>query len=288
MPKLPSIVTLLTDFGLQDEYVGVMKGVILKGLRNFGNIGIDSSAQIIDLCHSIAPQDILGAAYVLFSAYKYFPSGTINVVVVDPGVGSDRKIICLKTKEYIFLAPDNGVLSLVVAHDTPDLIIEVTNSKYFLPEISDTFHGRDIFAPVAAHLVNGVEPEELGEEIFKIRKINIPVPVLSSNEVLTAEVIYTDHFGNIITNIDGRSLEGIKAAIKNKDDGKVNLINNCLTVVIASRTIEGISKSYANVATGELAALFGSAGYLEIAVNKGNAKELLNVNRGDKVVISIR
>ncbi|MGR3317354.1 MAG: SAM hydrolase/SAM-dependent halogenase family protein [Candidatus Anammoxibacter sp.] len=283
MPKPPSIVTLLTDFGLQDEYVGVMKGVILRTLRIHG---IDSSAQVIDLCHSIEPQDILGAAYVLFSAYKYFPSGTINVVVVDPGVGSDRKIICLKTKEYIFLAPDNGVLSFVVAHDAPELIIEVTNRKYFLPEISNTFHGRDIFAPVAAHLVNGVRPDELGDEISKIREINIPVPVLSSNDVLTAEVIYTDHFGNIITNIDGRSLEKIKSTRKNKGDNEINLTKGELSIVIANRTIEGISKSYSKVEAGELAALFGSSGYLEIAVNKGNAKELLNVNRGDKIVIS--
>ena len=280
MPQSPPIVTLLTDFGLQDEYVGVMKGVILKTL------GMGSSTQIIDLCHSIEPQDILGAAYVLFSAYKYFPSGTVNVVVVDPGVGSDRKVICLKTKQYIFLAPDNGVLSFVVAHDTPEIIIEVTNRKYFLPEISNTFHGRDIFAPVAAHLVNGVKPDELGEEIFKIREIDIPVPVLSSNNVLTAEVIYTDHFGNIITNVDGCALEKIKSAIKNKDDGDVNLTNDGLSIVIANRTIKGISKSYSGVKAGELVALFGSTGYLEIAVNKGNAKKLLNVNRGDKVAIN--
>ncbi|MGR3179157.1 MAG: SAM hydrolase/SAM-dependent halogenase family protein [Candidatus Anammoxibacter sp.] len=280
MLQSPPIVTLLTDFGLQDEYVGVMKGVILRSL------GMGSSTQIIDLCHGIEPQDILGAAYVLFSAYKYFPSGTVNVVVVDPGVGSDRKVICLKTKQYIFLAPDNGVLSFVVAHDTPEIIIEVTNRKYFLPEISNTFHGRDIFAPVAAHLVNGVKPDELGEEIFKIREIDIPVPVLSSNNVLTAEVIYTDHFGNIITNVDGRSLEKIKSIRKNKDGGEIDLTNNRLSVVIANRTIEGISKSYSGVKAGELVALFGSTGYLEIAVNKGNAKKLLNVNRGDKVAIN--
>ncbi|MGR3218622.1 MAG: SAM hydrolase/SAM-dependent halogenase family protein, partial [Candidatus Anammoxibacter sp.] len=176
MPQSPSIVTLLTDFGLHDEYVGVMKGVIL---------GIDRSARIIDLSHSIKPQDIIGAAYVLLSAYKYFPAGTVNLVVVDPGVGSDRKIICVKTKDHIFLAPDNGILSILIAHETPEIIIEVTNKKYFLPEVSNTFHGRDIFAPVAAHLANGVKPEELGEELFAIQEIDIPVPVLTPNGTLT-------------------------------------------------------------------------------------------------------
>ena len=147
-------------------------------------------------------------------------------------------------------------LSLVVAHDPPEIIIEVTNRKYFLPEISNTFHGRDIFAPVAAHIANGVRPEELGKKISGILEINIPVPVLSSNNVLTAEVIYTDRFGNIITNIDSRVLEKIRSAHPNKNDKEINLTTGSLSVVIANRTIEGISTSYSTVETGGLGGAF--------------------------------
>lgn len=276
MIKPHPVVALLTDFGLQDGYVGIMKGAILK---------INPSVQIVDLCHSAEPYDIFGAAYILSSAYRYFPSGTVHVAVVDPGVGSSRRIICLKTKDYIFLAPDNGILSLIAAHDNPEVITEVTNNEYFLPEISNTFHGRDIFAPVAAHLANGISALEFGKKISRIREIEIPVPVLSSNSVLTAEVIYIDRFGNIVTNIDSSVLEKIKFTANGKYADKINTIRGRFSIVIANRKIERISKSYSEVKNGELAALFGSSGYLEIAANKDSAKELLNVRKGDKIVV---
>jgi len=158
MPKKQSIITLITDFGLQDGYVGVMKGVMA---------GINSSANVIDISNTITAQDTFQAACVLGNSYNYFPKGTIHVVVVDPGVGSERKIICLKTKNYLLLAPDNGVLSFVIAKEESASIREVTNYKLFLPKLSNTFHGRDIFAPVAAHLSNGVDHKDLVKKLTR-------------------------------------------------------------------------------------------------------------------------
>ena len=267
MSKQNSLVTLTTDFGLQDEYVAVMKGVILSTCPY---------ARILDLCHNISPQDIFGAAYILFSAYRFFPSGTVHVVVVDPGVGSIRRIICLKTDKYTFLAPDNGILSFIAAHDKPLSIINVTNCKYFLPEVSYTFHGRDVFAPIAGHLMNGVDIEELGNEISAIEKINVPVPVLSSRGIVGAHVIYIDRFGNLITNISRDSLEGFQI-----DDR-----SSKLSITVASSIVKKISRTYSEVEEGGVVALFGSAGYLEIAVNKANAKEVLNVKKGDSVTVT--
>jgi len=266
MQKQPPVISLLTDFGRYDSYVGTMKGVIL---------GINPFTQIIDLCEDISPQDIFGAAYALHSAYKYFPEGTVHLCVVDPGVGSDRKIICLKTEKYVFLAPDNGVLSFIITQDKPEIIIEVTNKEYFLPKVSNTFHGRDIFAPVAAHIVNGIELEKLGNKIDKIKKIDLPRPVLSPDGILTAEVIHIDIFGNLITNVDHVIFKRIKEL---RPDDK-------LPIVIAGKRILKINNSYADVNDENLLAIFGSSGFLEIAVNKGNAKKTLNAEKGDKVVI---
>ncbi len=267
MSKQNSLVTLTTDFGLQDEYVAVMKGVILNTCQN---------ARIVDLCHNINPQDIFGAAYILFSAYSFFPSGTMHVVVVDPGVGSTRRIVCLKTDKYTFLAPDNGVLSLIADGEKSLSIINVTNNKYFLPEVSNTFHGRDVFAPVAGHLMNGVDINELGAEIFEIEKIETPAPVLSTNGIATAQIIYIDRFGNLITNINRGLLKSFQI------DG----MYGALSITVANHRIKKINQSYSEVEEGGLVALFGSAGYLEIAVNKANAKELLNVEKGDTVTIN--
>ena len=192
MPKKQSIITLITDFGLLDGYAGVMKGVIAN---------INPSASVIDISHNIEPQNVFQAAYVLNSSYTYFPKGTIHVVVVDPGVGSGRKILCLKTEDYLFLAPDNGVLSFIVANEESPSIREVTNGKLFLPEVSNTFHGRDIFAPVAAHLSKGVSHKDLGKRTDKINEIDLPKPIRSPAGAITAEIIYVDGFANLITNI---------------------------------------------------------------------------------------
>ena len=164
----PRVITLLTDFGNQDAYVGIMKGVIA---------GINPFANIIDICHNIPPQDIFKAAYLLYTSYKYFPRKTIHVAVVDPGVGSRRDIVCVETKDYFFLVPDNGLLSFILQQERPKSIFRVTNSKYLLPSPSSTFHGRDVFAPVAAHLSLGVKPRQLGIKINQLEQLDIPKPV---------------------------------------------------------------------------------------------------------------
>ncbi len=264
MPKTKPIITLITDFGLQDGYVGVMKGVIAK---------INPSAKIIDISNNIEPQDIFQAAYVLDSSYAHFPRGAIHVVVVDPGVGSKRKILCLKTKDYFFLAPDNGVLSFIIAREESPSIREVTNKKYFLPEISNTFHGRDIFAPAAAHLSREGIYKNLGKRVNEENEINLPKPIRSPGGVLTAEIIYVDGFGNLITNINREIIN------------RINVKSRKLVIIVGRRRLNKISDSYADAGDKEVVAIFGSSGYLEISVNCGNAKEILNLKKGDKLVL---
>lgn len=264
MSKTRPIITLITDFGLQDGYVGVIKGVIAK---------VDPSVKIIDISNNIESQDVFQAAYVIFTSYAYFPSGTIHVIVVDPGVGSNRKILCLKTKDYLFLAPDNGVLSFIAAQEESPSIREVTNKELFLSETSSTFHGRDIFAPVAAHLSKGFSYKNLGKRVSKINEINLPKPIRSPRGVLTGEIIYIDGFGNLVTNINRDVINSIKVK-----SGK-------LTIIAGKGRLNKISDSYADVGEKEVLAIFGSSGYLEISVNRGSAKDVLNLKKGDKLVL---
>jgi len=262
MPKIQSVITLITDFGLQDGYVGVMKGVITK---------INPSVKIIDISNNIESQDIFQAAYVLYSSYAYFPKRTIHVVVVDPGVGSKRRVLCLKTKDYLFIAPDNGVLSFIAAREESPSIREITNKKLFLSEISDTFHGRDIFAPTAAHLSKGFSYKDLGKRVSKINEIDLPKPIRSPGGVLKGEIIYVDGFGNLITNINRDMVDRLRE--KSED----------LAIVVGRRKLNKISNSYADVGVGDVVAIFGSSGYLEISVNHGSARDVLNLKKGDKL-----
>ncbi len=296
------VITLLTDFGTKDSYVGIMKGIIS---------GINPDANIIDLCHEIGRQDIFEGAYVLYSSYKFFPAGTIHVAVVDPGVGTKRKIICAKIRDCLFLAPDNGILSLVLTDEKPRLIIEVTNKKYFLPEISNTFHGRDIFAPVAAYLSKGIEPLKLGKKLKRIKKIDLPAPTFFEKEVdartnkfvhatltkrgvLKGEVIYIDTFGNLITNIKWDIFSkhlGLTTPLsppsQGGDKGEVKKIEDVI-VMAGRKKISGVSRSYADVPVGEPLAIFGSSGYFEISVNHGNARDVLGLKKGDRVAVHLR
>ncbi len=264
MPKKQSIITLITDFGLQDGYVGVMKGVMS---------GINPSANVIDISNTISAQDTFQAACILNNSYNYFPRGTIHVVVVDPGVGSDRKIICLETENYLFLAPDNGVLSFVIAKEESGSIREVTNDKLFLPKLSNTFHGRDIFAPVAAHLSKGVSHKELGEIVGKTNEISLPKPILSPDGKLTAEIIYVDGFGNLITNVNKEVVDRMKIETER------------VSITMGRRRINGICSAYTDVGDNEALAIFGSSGYLEISVNLGSARDVLKLKKGDKLVL---
>lgn len=253
-------IAILTDFGLKDYYVGAMKGVISS---------INPNVQLIDISHEMPPQNVRAAAYILKCVYAYFPPGAIFLVVVDPGVGGKRRGIILKTAKYFFVAPDNGVLSLI--HE-PAKIIHLTNQSYWLPSPSQVFHGRDIFAPVAAHLSKGVPLEEFGTEINELIRLPSLKPVVRKDAIL-GEVIHIDHFGNLITNIEKKDLESEQVVVE-------------VVVEIKGQRLSGIKGFYSQVEAGQLLALWGSSGHLEISVNGGNAGKVLGVERGEKVRVT--
>jgi S-adenosylmethionine hydrolase len=257
---MSALITLTTDFGLQDGYVGTMKGVIL---------GINPQATIVDLCHDIAPQDVREAAYVLYTAYHHFPPRTVHVVVVDPGVGSERRAIALRTRQAVFVAPDNGVLSYVVAQAEILGIVHLTNPRYWLAEVSATFHGRDIFAPVAGHLSRGVPFSELGQPIHDIVLLPLPQPKARPDGTLIGHILHVDRFGNCITDVRAERLP----------------TEGPLTVEVAGRRIVGLSPTYASGEEGEFVTLIGSEGHLEIAVRGGSAAQALGARAGDEIVV---
>ena len=268
--SMRTVVTVTTDFGLDDAYVASMKGVILS---------INNGAQIIDICHNVEPQNIAQGAFVFGGSYRYFPQGTVHIVVVDPGVGGIRKPILMKANNTFFVAPNNGVLSNVLWPNVPlnydttpqEIIlpgeievVEITSSCYWLSPVSPIFHGRDIFAPVAAHLSLGVPPCDLGVPMESILSFLPLAPHNYANEVLVGHVVHIDHFGNMITDIIDSEL-----------------VNDNVSVEIAGRCIEGLSCSYE--AGSDLLAIIGSDGRLEIAAKNSNAARMLNGKIGDEV-----
>ena len=257
---MSALITLTTDFGLEDGYVGTMKGVIL---------GINPRAVIVDLCHEIAPQNVREAAYVLYTAYRYFPPRTVHVVVVDPGVGSERRAIALRTRQAVFVAPDNGVLSYIAAQEEILGIVHLTNARYWLAEVSSTFHGRDIFAPVAGHLSRGVPFSELGQPIHDIVLLPLSQPESHPDGTLGGHILHVDRFGNCITDVRAEHLP---------PDGPP-------TVEVAGRRIMGVRPTYAVGEEGHLLALISSEGYLEIAVRGGSAAQALGAKAGDEVIV---
>jgi S-adenosyl-L-methionine hydrolase (adenosine-forming) len=265
-----SIITMLTDFGHSDEYVGVMKGVILS---------IDPDADIIDLTHLIDPQDITQAAYLLKSSYPYFPKNTIHMVVVDPGVGTERKIVVLKIDEHFFLAPDNGVLSLLWQYQSIQAGVWVTNHQYFLDDISRTFHGRDIIAPVAGWLSKKISIKYLGPPVnySELKTIKILTPNISSENSIIGIVISIDRFGNLLTNIEERTI--FQLCQQSLD--KLPVVN------LGKIFIKGLSVSYQSVPEKKALMIIGSRGYLEISVNCGNASQIFKIFKGDPIVISL-
>ena len=250
------IVALLTDFGTKDYFVGAMKGVISQ---------INENAKIIDITHEIEPQNINSASFNLRACYKNFPEKTIFVIVVDPGVGSDRRAILVETEEYYFIAPDNGLLSFVFNKPEKKRVIEIANEKFFNKPISKTFHGRDIFAPVAAHLSKGAKIEEFGDEIYDFVSIEETKPRRISDDELESQVIYIDHFGNIFTNFT-----------------KQYLPEN-FYLEIGNQRIEKMKNFYAEAEKDEVFMIFGSAGFLEIVAFRNSAQKILNVRNGDKI-----
>lgn len=258
------IITLTTDFGYQDSFVGIMKGVI---------VGINPQARVIDITHGISPRDILAGALTLRHSVKYFPCGTIHVAVVDPGVGSARRPLLIQCEGNYFIGPDNGVLSLAVENIWSAHIAHLSNPTYHLQPTSTTFHGRDIFAPVAAHLSLGIPVSAFGEPCDKIITVSIP-EVVRKERSIEGEIVYIDKFGNLFTNIGEHDLSGQPV--------------ETLEVVIGSAWVRGLSPHYASVQAGEFVAVLNSWGLLEIAVYKGNAQQRIGAKIGTKVAIVLR
>jgi len=265
------IVTLITDFGLTDEYVGVMKGVILTRAPD---------ARIVDISHAVPRHDVHHAALLLQSAYSFFPKGSVHLIVVDPGVGTDRRLVLLKADGHLFLAPDNGIFSLLLDKECFEAAYEISCEQYFLSEVSSTFHGRDILAPVAAHLAAGLEPVEVGPPISQSSLKSLEVArarVEQSKGRITGQVVAVDHFGNLLTNIAAEDIRNIQ--------GKEN---KAITITIKNKIISGTKMSYAHTSSGELLAVIGSRGFLEIGVNQGSAAARLGTEIGDAVTVAVK
>ena len=259
------IITLTTDFGNNDHFVGVMKGVILN---------IVPEAQIVDICHSVQAFDVLDGALTISQAYSYFPTRTIHLVIVDPGVGTARRPILASCDKYHFVAPDNGVLSLVYAREERMHVRHITSEHYFLQPVSNTFHARDIFSPVAAYLAKEVDTLKFGEEIEDYVRFNAPKPKAADENRLRGVVLKVDRFGNLVTNItpqDAPALFGAEAT--------------GFKIVVGSREITKIRNTYAEGAPGEVFGILGSMGFLEIAANRGAAAQLTGASKGNEVSI---
>ena len=257
-------VALLTDFGTRDHYAGTLKGVILN---------ICPDATLVDIAHDVPAHDVMAGAFELAACYRYFPHGTVFLVVVDPGVGSSRRGIAADTGDFKFVAPDNGVLSAVFRDSPPRKVVELTERKYALPTISRTFEGRDRFAPAAAHLAKGVALVSLGKSLSNYYRLDLPQPVFDDAEV-TGEVVRVDRFGNLITNIDRRAFVQFAG-------------NRPIAVEVGGREVPRIVATYAEAPVQELCALFGSTDHLEVAINGGDAAGMLGFGRGTAVKVRI-
>ena len=259
------IITLTTDFGSNDHFVGAMKGVILD---------IVPDAQIVDICHAVQAFDVLDGALTISQAYSYFPNRTVHVVVVDPGVGTARRPIVASCDKYHFVAPDNGVLSLVYAREPRMHVRHITSEHYFLQPVSNTFHARDIFSPVAAYLAKEVDSLKFGDEIEDYVRFSAPKPKAADGNRLRGVVLKIDRFGNLVTNITPQDAPMIFGA-----DPKA------FKIVVGSREITEIHSAYAEAAPGEVFGILGSMGFLEIAANRGAAAQLTGAGKGSDVSI---
>ena len=282
MEERRPVITLLTDFGEMDAFVGIMKGVILD---------IAPHTQLVDLSHLITPQDIKQAAYVLMTTTPFFPKGTVHLIVVDPGVGSARRPIAVETPSAYFVAPDNGVLSYVLAQEENYRVVELASPLYRLPDPSSTFHGRDIFSPAAAHLAAGVPISELGPVVEKPVFLDPPRLRIGTNEI-EAEVLNVDHFGNLRTSIlilnwEDDSTINIRPLFKQKSEivPGIRFSAAKAQIVVGNLTISGISTTFSEVEVGQPLAYVGSEGGLEIAINQGDAALKFGIKSGDSVTL---
>lgn len=254
------VVTLLTDFGLEDEYAAVVKGVIL---------GINPSVTLVDISHELLPGDIRRAGWLLSWAWRYFPRGSVHLAVVDPGVGSGRKILCLEYQGHFFLAPDNGLLTPILREIRSPRLTAVTQKRFALKKISSTFHGRDIFAPAAAYLSKGTSPRQLGDRVGSWKRFLIADPVFEKKSA-RGEIIAFDRYGSAITNLPGKRLAPMASS------GQLNFR-------VKGRKLSGLKHSYADSPKGSPLAVIGSRGLLEIAVNLGSARSKWRLQIGDPV-----
>ena len=261
MPR--PVIALLTDFGLCDHYAGTLKGVIL---------GICPDVTLVDISHDVPPHDVLAGALELTASYRYFPAGTIFLVVVDPGVGSARRGIAAEAGEYRFVGPDNGVLGPVLDEHLPKRVVELSDRRYARPTISRTFEGRDRFAPAAAWLAKGTDVGALGRPAGAIQRLEIPRPEIDANRVV-GQVLRVDRFGNLVTNIDRPMFERFAEA-------------GGLEIVAGTEAVGRVVATYADAPSGSICALFGSSGHLEVAVNGGSAAERFGLGRGARVTVT--
>ncbi len=280
MTKHSPVISLLTDFGEDDGFVGTMKGVMQR---------IVPGATFIDITHRINPQDIHQAAFVLMTSAPFFPKGTVHLVVVDPGVGSSRRPIAVKTDDFQFVAPDNGVLSYVVSERQPHQAFELSNPTYRLSYVSQTFHGRDIFAPAAAHLAAGVAINQLGPAVEQIVRLDQPSLSIRAKEI-HGEVLNTDHFGNLRTSIN--SLRWDKQGLllfrpiwgeASEGDMELQFDANNVEIFVGDLKVKGISETFSSVEAGKVVAFVGSEQALEIAINQGNLARASGFQKGDPV-----
>ena len=263
MPTSKPVITLMTDFGLRDHYVAAMKGVIL---------GICPDSRIVDVTHEVSSYELAEAAFLLAQMWRCFPKKTVHVVVVDPGVGSMRRPILAEVEGYRFVAPDNGVL-------TPVLTIEgckvrhITAEKYFRQPVSQTFHGRDVFAPVAAHLAGGLAAGKMGPRIDNFLRLTLERPNRTARRGWTGLILHVDHFGNVVTNISLADFPQIE--------------QQAFEIAVGFRVVEKLARSYAEMLPGELCAIVGSSGYLEISANQDSAARILGCESGAPVELRL-
>lgn len=261
------IVTLTTDFGLNDHFVGTMKGVILN---------IAPEAEIVDICHAVQAFDVLDGALSIAQAYSYFPTGTTHVVVVDPGVGSARRPILASSERHYFVAPDNGVLSLIYAREERMRVRHITGEHYFVQPVSNTFHARDVFAPVAGYLAKGVDSAKFGEEVSDFVRFNPPKPKAIDQKTLRGVVLKVDRFGNLITNFTPQDVPWLFQATP-----------PAFKITVGNSVVTEIHTNYADGMPNETFGILGSMGYLEIAANRGPAAQIAASGKGSEVNIVV-
>ena len=259
-----SVVALLSDFGTRDHYAGAMKGVVL---------GICPDANLVDISHDVPTHDVLTAGLELAAVYKCFPSGSIFLVVVDPGVGSARRGLAADIGDYRLVAPDNGVLTAVFKEMPPKRVVELTERRYARPTVSRTFEGRDRFAPAAAWLAKGIQLTALGRPVSDYQRLDIPSPIIEDGRIV-GEVLLVDRFGNLVTNINRKDFERLSGA-------------GTIQIVVGTESIGRLVETYADIRTDEVCALFGSTDHLEFAANSASAVVRLGLERGALVTVSL-